>query len=151
MPPNLDFYIDDSTEKWLFRDVGRFDLVHLRCLNGSISDWPRFLDEAFRNVKPGGWVELQEPRCEIRTKGDTISQPYVTAEWIENLNRASNIFGKSLNVAQKHYGWLQDAGFVDVQEVIIEVSTPVPIAFHHLNFPSRSQSVPGRMMKRCKS
>jgi len=59
VPPNLSFEIEDADEDWTFKP--KFDLVHSRVLNDtSLKDWSHFYQEAFKVLKPGGWVESQE-------------------------------------------------------------------------------------------
>ena len=49
VPPNLKFEIDDAHFEWTWPE-DLFDLVHMRCLMGSIKDWPRLYSQAFRQV-----------------------------------------------------------------------------------------------------
>ncbi|EXJ87354.1 hypothetical protein A1O3_04313 [Capronia epimyces CBS 606.96] len=59
VPPNLEYQVADADEPWDMDN--RFDLVHTRFMNGfSIKSWPFFYEQAFRSLKPGGWVENQE-------------------------------------------------------------------------------------------
>lgn len=44
-PPNCQFEIDDCTEPWTFPKIS-FDMIHVRCLFGSVGDWPAFYREA---------------------------------------------------------------------------------------------------------
>jgi hypothetical protein len=47
VPPNVKFEIDDAQSEWTWSD-NWFDFVHLRCLMGSIKDWPSLYSQAFR-------------------------------------------------------------------------------------------------------
>ena len=51
VPPNVKFEIDDAQIAWTWAD-NWFDFVHLRCLMGSIKDWPHVYREAFRQAHP---------------------------------------------------------------------------------------------------
>ena len=42
-------------------------------------------------------------------------------DWNVMLNEASAMFGKVLNVADKHVAWMRDAGFVDVEGLVWQV------------------------------
>jgi len=44
-----------------------------------------------------------------------------TLEWCQTMEKTSTEFGKTINVAQFQKKWMEDAGFVDVQERIIKV------------------------------
>ena len=57
VPPNCIFEIDDCEMEWTWPD-NHFDYIHVRDLHGSIRDWSKFMNEAFRCCKPGGLVEL---------------------------------------------------------------------------------------------
>jgi hypothetical protein len=60
IPKNLTFLIDDCTSSWAFDE--KFDFVHTRCISIGIkaTSWPFLIEEAFKNLNPGGWFELQE-------------------------------------------------------------------------------------------
>lgn len=46
-PPNLRFEIDDCCSKWTYGE-NTFDFIHIRCLYGSVADWPAFYQECFK-------------------------------------------------------------------------------------------------------
>ena len=56
VPPNCHFAIDDIEEEWTFQP-DYFDFIHIRCLMGSISNWPELYKQAYRHLAPGGWIE----------------------------------------------------------------------------------------------
>lgn len=58
VPPNLSFIVDDATKVWAFGTP--FDYVHTRAIASGIRDWPSLVEQAFQNLKPGGWLEMQE-------------------------------------------------------------------------------------------
>ncbi|KAF2709258.1 S-adenosyl-L-methionine-dependent methyltransferase [Pleomassaria siparia CBS 279.74] len=58
VPPNCSFLIDDCEEEWLFSH--HFDFIHTRAMLAAIRDWPRFFQQAYDNLAPGGYLELQE-------------------------------------------------------------------------------------------
>lgn len=73
VPPNVKFELDDAKAvPWPYPD-NHFDLVHLRLLIGSISDWPSVYKDIFRILKPGGWVEHTEYDCDVVS--DDATQP----------------------------------------------------------------------------
>lgn len=45
-PPNLRFEIDDSCSRWTYEE-NSFDFIHVRCMYGSVADWPAFYQECF--------------------------------------------------------------------------------------------------------
>lgn len=48
VPPNVEFFIDDLEADWTF--VNPFDFIYLRCLNGSIRNWPKLINQAYESV-----------------------------------------------------------------------------------------------------
>ena len=115
IPPNCQFYVDDAESDWNFDPM---DLIHGRSLGGSISDWPRFYGQCYQTLKPGGYVEIQEHNAWVSA---LEQEPPWTALWNVTLNEASAMFGKYLNVADKHVDWMKEAGFVDVKEKVFQV------------------------------
>lgn len=59
VPPNCRFELDDATKESSFRD-GQFDFVHMRYMTGSIPDWVDVYKQAYRCLKPGGWIEYSD-------------------------------------------------------------------------------------------
>lgn len=119
VPPNCHFYVDDAETAWIHNEP--FDFIHGRALCGGIANWPEFYSEAYRNLKPGGWMEMQEHECWLNSDDDTINQAPWCKEWIENVDIASTRVGKRLNVAHLHRQWMIDAGFVNVEEQVYKI------------------------------
>ena len=122
VPANCKFYIEDAEGEWEYSPEEHFDFVHGRGMCGSIGDFPKFYHEAFRNLKPGGWIEMQEYEGALGSDDDTINQAPWIKQWVELIDEASTKFGKRMNVAYQHPQWLKDAGFVDVREEVYKVS-----------------------------
>lgn len=116
VPPNCRFYVDDAETPWTYETP--FDLIHGRVLCGGIADWPEFYRQAYLNLKPGGWMEMQEHECMLRSDDDTINQAPAIVQWFKNVDIASTKIGKRLNVAHLHKQWMIDAGFTEVNEDI---------------------------------
>ncbi|KAI0309179.1 S-adenosyl-L-methionine-dependent methyltransferase [Amylostereum chailletii] len=62
VPHNVHFSINTATslpQEW----SGRFDVVHQRLLRAALKEveWKSNIQEIFRVLKPGGWVQLAEP------------------------------------------------------------------------------------------
>ena len=62
--PNLEFQVDDCESEWTFGQP--FDFVHMRILSGSIADWPKLMRSAYKNLKPGGYLEVVDWETEIK-------------------------------------------------------------------------------------
>ncbi|KAI9836223.1 MAG: hypothetical protein M1819_001560 [Sarea resinae] len=125
VPENLKFEIDDAEDDWLYTDP--FDLIHTRTLCGGIRDWPRFHKQAYKHLKPGGWIELQENEAWFQGEGGTYPKDGWTPHFLRLLDEASIMAGARLNVAAEQKQHLIDCGFVDVQDVAI----PLPLSEWH--------------------
>ncbi|OCL03195.1 S-adenosyl-L-methionine-dependent methyltransferase [Glonium stellatum] len=45
VPPNVAFEVDDVESEWPARPL--FDLIHSRCMSGSIRDWPALMKQCY--------------------------------------------------------------------------------------------------------
>ncbi|KAI8144944.1 S-adenosyl-L-methionine-dependent methyltransferase [Fennellomyces sp. T-0311] len=61
-PPNCKFVEHDVTEPLPFPD-NYFDYVHQRFITAGVREhkWPQIIGNLMRVLKPGGWIELNEP------------------------------------------------------------------------------------------
>ena len=121
VPPNVKFYIDDAESDWVYPPEEHFDLIHLREMSGSIADWDRLCTQAYSNLKPGGWLELQEPLAQFEADDETIERANNINQWQTALADGSRQFGKDIKEAPTLKGRMERAGFVDVHERLIKV------------------------------
>lgn len=64
VPPNVRFEINDVTDDWTYPE-NSFDFIFARCMAGSIQDWPKFLQECYDHLTPGGVLEIVEARANL--------------------------------------------------------------------------------------
>jgi hypothetical protein len=57
--PNLKYIVDDAEGDWVFHNSDKFDLIHARMMVGSFAGWPRFVEKAYIQLVPGGYLELK--------------------------------------------------------------------------------------------
>ncbi|KAI9855978.1 MAG: hypothetical protein M1813_009303 [Trichoglossum hirsutum] len=119
VPPNLTFIIDDCESPWSFSS--KFNFIHARTLGGSIKDLPALLKQAYDNLEPGGWLELQEYETTSKTDDDSFPEDSALLRWIDNLNKAAATFGKPTNIAPELKQHLIDAGFAGVEDYVYKV------------------------------
>ncbi|SMY22890.1 unnamed protein product [Zymoseptoria tritici ST99CH_1A5] len=114
VPPNLKFIIDDAEDAWLYPE--KFDFIHARLMSGCFSDWPEFIRQAYENLEPGGWLELQDYGLPVRSADNTHLGTSVY-EWGQLLCQASLKLGRPLGSDASEYftTYMQSAGFVDIQ------------------------------------
>ena len=43
--PNVEWLVDDLEEPWTYNT--KFDFIYLRCMSGSIKDWPKLFRQAY--------------------------------------------------------------------------------------------------------
>lgn len=140
VPNNCHFHVDDYEDQWTFREDEKFDYIHGRSLCGTSGDWPRFYSQVMENLKPGGWVEMQEYDAWIFSDDDSCDRAPWTMEWVDKLEAASNLYGKPINVARYQKQWMIDAGFEDVEERVYRVRE-YSLPFELMNFDTNNQSL----------
>ncbi|KAK7968617.1 S-adenosyl-L-methionine-dependent methyltransferase [Apiospora saccharicola] len=139
--PNCTFIKDDAEDPWEFGRI-RFDYVHLRFVVTCFNDHHGVLNQAFENLKPGGWIEYQDtapvlmsPHPDWQGEKAKKSQSPLTAgfrfpagrllinhagsafkEWSDRFIEGARLLGRDLHVPNHYKDWLTEAGFVDVTE-----------------------------------
>ncbi|KAF5615166.1 methyltransferase [Fusarium tjaetaba] len=121
VPGNCMFHVDDYEDEWTYRESEKFDYIHGRALSGTSADWMKFYKQALNNMKPGGYMEMQEYDAWIFSDDDSCDRAPWTMEWVNKLDEASKMFGKQINVAKYHKQWMIDAGFEDVVERVYRI------------------------------
>ncbi|KAF1833620.1 S-adenosyl-L-methionine-dependent methyltransferase [Decorospora gaudefroyi] len=121
VPPNVKFYIDDAESEWVYSPDEAFDFIHCRTLAGSISDWDKLVQQTFTHVKPGGWVEFQEPLARFECDDGTIDMAKNALHWQTLCHDAAKNFGKDMMAGETMKQRMLDAGFVDVHEKLVKV------------------------------
>ena len=124
VPTNCKFYVDDFESEWEFE--APFDYIHGRGVCGSVADWPKFFAQAYHNLKPGGWLEMQEYQTWVFSDDNTIEKAPFVRDWCRGVDDGSMKFGKRFRTAQLHKQWMQEAGFIDVREEVHKVQTLFP-------------------------
>ncbi|EKG20592.1 Methyltransferase type 11 [Macrophomina phaseolina MS6] len=122
VPPNTQFYIDDLESDWVYDDEDdKFDFIHGRGLAGSIGDWAKLYAQAYANLKPGGWIEVQEYEGRLASDDGSLERAPFLKRWEAVMDEASSKFGKRFDVAEQQKRFLEDAGFVDVRDDVYKV------------------------------
>ncbi|RYO79280.1 hypothetical protein DL766_002089 [Monosporascus sp. MC13-8B] len=123
-PPNLRFEIDDATLEWTYKP-NSFDYVHMRYLLGSIIDWTALFNQAYKVLKPGGYLESYE--AAVTQKSDDGSVPPGSAmdQWGKLFWEAGRKLKRSFRVYEDNIQVkaMEEAGFVDIQ--VWEFKAPI--------------------------
>ncbi|KAK1765999.1 S-adenosyl-L-methionine-dependent methyltransferase [Phialemonium atrogriseum] len=115
VPPNCEFQVDDINEDWTFPE-NQFDFVHLRHMTGCVSDWAAFHKNAFRYVKPGGWVEQVELSGIATSDDGTLKEDSVFKRWWEVFREVGEKVGKAFDASEVAHESIEAAGYVNVKE-----------------------------------
>ena len=115
VPPNCHFAIDDVEDDWTF-EQNYFDFVHIRCLMGSISNWPALYKQAYRHLTRGGWIQHLDMDIYFTSDDGTVNDNNVMAKWSRTFIDCGEMTGKTFRVANLSAQWLAEAGFEDVHQ-----------------------------------
>ncbi|EQL03239.1 hypothetical protein OCS_01033 [Ophiocordyceps sinensis CO18] len=120
VPPNVHFYVEDSTDPWFFPH--RFDFIHTRATSGC---WESFetqiAQQAFDALEPGGWFESQEVDVNICCDDGTLNPNGPTATWVNDLIVASDRLERPAIWACYLKDMFERVGFVDVQQRVLRM------------------------------
>jgi len=118
-PPNVRFEIDDCCSEWTYPE-DMFDLVHVRGLLGSVSDWPAFYSQCFKHIQPGGYIEHCEFSVQTLVTGPAESSQATSAhhevfnQFEQNMVECGRRGNKTFRIAEQMEDLITAAGFVDV-------------------------------------
>ncbi|KAK8177042.1 SAM dependent methyltransferase [Phyllosticta citrichinensis] len=110
VPANLRFEVDDCTQPWTYAPES-FDYIHVRCLYGSVADWPAFYAECFKALKPGGLIEQLEVSLAPQSEDGTLPRTSALTTWSKLLLAAGDAAGKSLRTVDEMAQHIRSAGF----------------------------------------
>ncbi|ORY70306.1 S-adenosyl-L-methionine-dependent methyltransferase [Pseudomassariella vexata] len=113
VPPNVKFVVDDVEDTWLNGD--NIDFVHLRNMVPILRSPVRLLREIFANLKPGGWVELQDVDGQVHCDDHTLPSDWPVLVFCNLMVEAFAKLGTQSHAASFVARYLQEAGFVNIQ------------------------------------
>ncbi|KAF4447202.1 hypothetical protein F53441_9249 [Fusarium austroafricanum] len=120
VPPNVHFYVEDSSEEWMF--THKFDYIHTRNTAGSWADFEsQIAEQAFKNLEPGGWFESQEMDCTPLCDDETHGLAGPVATWCNDLVTASDKLQRPAILGAKLKEIYERVGFVDVHQRILKM------------------------------
>ena len=94
-PPNCQFRVDDAELEWTER--GQYDFIHSRAMVIDFRSWPKYFQQAYASLKPGGIIECQDPFTPIvevdKTGKDLIESNSMVVEWSRRMNEAGTKLG----------------------------------------------------------
>nr|RBQ97258.1 hypothetical protein FVER53263_06746 [Fusarium verticillioides] len=117
IPPNLRFDIDDCTQEWTFAPNSQ-DYIHFRWLVGSIVDWDQLFKEAYRCLKPGGYIESHEALSRMDCDDGSITEKSAMHQWGKFFVEGGKKIGRSFTIVEDgiQRSAMEKAGFVNLEE-----------------------------------
>jgi hypothetical protein len=111
------FRIDDFDKPWGFEQP--IDLVHSRICSGiAIRNWPNYLSESYRCLRPGGWVEAQEFYNKPMSDNDSFPPDSAVIRWHDLSQKGMLLGGCDMRISsQQIKSYMEEAGFVNVQTI----------------------------------
>jgi SAM-dependent methyltransferase len=113
VPANCSFQIDDAEDPWTFSQP--FDYIHGRLLATCFKNFPGVVKQAFDGLRPGGYLELQDVVPTVCYDNSWEGSEY--QRWISLLVEGGKALGMDWDKAAKYKRYLEEAGFVDVEQV----------------------------------
>ncbi|RDW95065.1 hypothetical protein BP5796_00828 [Coleophoma crateriformis] len=115
LPPNLVFQLDDLEEPWRFNF--KFDFIYTRMMTGAFSDWPKYFNQAFENLNPGGYIELADCTYPFVADDLSLSKDSALTKWCQLMMDGCAAMGRPIDSAVRYKAQLEEAGFTDVVEL----------------------------------
>jgi SAM-dependent methyltransferase len=119
--------IDDYTQEWTFKD-NSLDFVHLRWLVGTISDWAELFRQAYRVLKPGGFIETFECNGFYESDDGTLTDDTALSKWGYFFREGALALGSKASFSvvkdRLQVKGLEEANFVRITEHHIKVIWP---------------------------
>nr|RBQ84268.1 hypothetical protein FVER53263_06795 [Fusarium verticillioides] len=119
VPPNVKFYVDDIEDEWLNGDD--FDFVHLRNMIPILKSPVTLLKQAYANMKPGAWVELQDVDGQVHTDDNSIPDDWPLKRFTEIILQAFALYETNAHAAVFGGQYLAEAGFVNIKHNYIKL------------------------------
>ncbi|KAK2073890.1 hypothetical protein P8C59_008133 [Phyllachora maydis] len=123
IPKDLSFVEMDVEEDWSGFLPDSFDLVHLRCMLGSIGDWSRLYSRVISHLKPScGWIEHEEIDWTFRSDDGTLQDDNFAKTWQELYFDAMDRAGRSVRIDPRlTRRRLEQSGFVDIELEVVKL------------------------------
>ena len=120
LPPNCHFEIDDLEDDWLYRE-DHFDFVHARELLLAVRNWQRVIEQSFRHLKPGGYLELSSTSPDGTCDDGTMTEDSAWLQFTKTFFEIGEAIGASGHAPKTWKHLMEKAGFEDVHEKRMKV------------------------------
>ncbi|KAK4089839.1 TAM domain-containingmethyltransferase [Purpureocillium lilacinum] len=120
VPPNVNFYVEDSSDPWEYSK--KFDYIHTRVTAGCWSSFEsEIAQQAFDCLEPGGWFESQEVDSTVACDDGTLGPDSALVQWFEEITAAGETLNRPSVVGALLRECYERVGFVDVQQRIFKL------------------------------
>ncbi|KAK7440739.1 TAM domain methyltransferase [Colletotrichum acutatum] len=113
-PPNLTWELDDLEQNWTWSQP--FDFIFVRMLAGSLKNYQDFINQAFENLEPGGYLEMQDLSLPYRCDDASLAPDSPIHKLSDLFLRGGRVTGRNMDAAPTYAALMRTAGFVDVEE-----------------------------------
>ncbi|KAK1498792.1 TAM domain methyltransferase, partial [Colletotrichum abscissum] len=113
-PPNLTWELDDLEQNWTWSQP--FDFIFVRMLAGSLKNYQDFINQAFENLEPGGYLEMQDLSLPYRCDDASLTPDSPIHKLSDLFLRGGRVTGRNMDAAPTYATLMRTAGFVDVEE-----------------------------------
>ncbi|KAF2093479.1 S-adenosyl-L-methionine-dependent methyltransferase [Rhizodiscina lignyota] len=112
-PPNCSFLIDNAEDEWIFDK--QYDFIRSRMLLFGLHDWEKYFQQTFKNLKPGGWMEVHEPEFPLNWANTTDEKDAPFAKWSRLISEAGEKCGIDTMITKKFPTMIEKQGFVNIR------------------------------------
>jgi hypothetical protein len=117
VPKNLTFEVDDMDDEWIYPKP--FSFIHARLMAFCFRDPVAVFRKVFNALEPGGYFEMQDSATPLLSPDSSIEGTSMQQCW-EKITAAGQKIGVDITAAVRYKGWMEEVGFVDVKQVLIE-------------------------------
>jgi len=86
-----------------------------------ISDWNKFIGQAYAFLKPGGWCELQEFHLDLTSDDASIKEGGAFWTWRRDILEATKKIGIDTLTTLQHPKMLKEKGFINIGEKKLKI------------------------------
>ncbi|KAI1630957.1 S-adenosyl-L-methionine-dependent methyltransferase [Biscogniauxia mediterranea] len=119
VPANCKFLVDDVEDTW--ENGPSWDFTHMRNMIPILKDPMKVLKDIFENLKPGGWVELQDVDGMVHCDDGTLPEDWPVSVFTKLMVEAFAKFGTKSHAAVFGGQYLAECGFVNIQHHTIKL------------------------------
>jgi len=144
VPPNCTFVIDDFEREWA--SFQTFNYIHGREMEGSVLDYDLLFARAYKQLKPGGYLEMQNLVMEFFSDDNTLGKAYSLLTWRRLGLEAAKKAGKEMYTSRTWEEKMKQAGFKNVKVNLYKLplgSWPKDDKFKELGRYQRAQLLEG--------